>query len=44
MCVGECLMYTHANFQDASIYNKEVTREEAELFDQPSYIVVLQQS
>ena len=36
--VGECPMYTHANF---SIYNKEITREEAELFDQPSYISFL---
>ncbi len=27
-----------ANFQDATIYNKKVvTREEEELFDQPSY-------
>ena len=34
------LMYVHANFQDAkvTIYNKNVTREEVELFDQPSYI------
>ncbi len=30
-------MYTHAKFQDANIYNKKVTRDEAELFDQPSY-------
>ncbi len=29
-------MYVHANFQDAT-YNKN-TREEVELFDQPSYI------
>ncbi len=27
-------MYILANFQDASIYNKKVTREEVELFDQ----------
>ncbi len=26
-----------ANFQYATIYNKKVIREEAELFDQPSY-------
>ena len=31
-------MYVHANFQDATIYNKKVTREEALLFDPPSYI------
>ena len=30
-------MYVHANFQDATIHNKKVTREEVELFDQPSY-------
>ena len=28
-------MHIHANFQDATIYNKKVTMEEAELFDQP---------
>ncbi len=30
-------MYVYANFQDDTIYNKKVTREEVELFDQPSY-------
>ncbi len=30
-------MYIHGNFQDATIYYKKVTREEAERFDQPSY-------
>ena len=36
-------MYVYANFQDAATYTKPghqesyVTREEAELFDQPSY-------
>ena len=35
MCVGECPMYIHANFQDTTLYNKE----EAELFDQPLYFL-----
>ena len=35
-CVDECPMYIHANFQYTTIYNKKVTREEAELSDQPS--------
>ncbi len=29
-------MYVHASFQCGTIYNKKVTREEEELFDQPS--------
>ncbi len=29
-------LYVFEDFQDASIYNKKVTREEVELFDQPS--------
>ncbi len=37
MCVGDCLVYVHANFQDATIYTNKATREEVELFDQPSY-------
>ncbi len=28
-------MYVHAHFQDVTIYNNKVTREEVELFDQP---------
>ena len=35
-----CPMYVHAHFQDATIYNKKVTREEALLFDPPSYVCV----
>ena len=30
-------MYVHTNFQDATIFSNEATREEVELFDQPSY-------
>ena len=30
-------MYAHAKFQDGTIHNKKVTREEEELFDQPWY-------
>ena len=37
LCVGECPMYICANFEDATIYNKKVTREEVDLFDQPLY-------
>ncbi len=34
-------MCVNANFQDAIIQNKKVTREEGEFFDQPSRRVVL---
>ncbi len=30
-------MFAHADFQDTTIYKKTVTKEEVELFDQPSY-------
>ncbi len=30
-------MYVNANFKDATVNNKNVTREEALLFDPPSY-------
>ena len=38
-CVEEWPKYMHVNYQDATVYNKKVTREEKELFDQPSYIL-----
>ena len=31
-------MYSRANFQNAIIYNKKVTRVEVEFLDQPLYI------
>ncbi len=34
--VGERLKFADANFQEATIYTKKGTREEAELFDRPS--------
>ncbi len=33
-------MYVHANFQDATVNNKKVTRKEALLFYPPSYVGV----
>ncbi len=30
--VGECTKYIHANFQDTTIYNQKVTKDEVELF------------
>ena len=35
-CIGvQCIgaQYVHVNFQDATIYNKKVTREEVKFFD-----------
>ncbi len=37
MCVNKCTMFIHFSFQDVSNDYKKVTREEVELFDQPSY-------
>ncbi len=34
-CVGECPMYIHANFQEATIYIKKVTWENEELYEKP---------
>ena len=35
LCVGECAIYDHANFQDATIYKKKVTKEKLELLMPP---------
>ncbi len=36
-CVKVNDQFVHANFENATIHHKKVTREEVELFDQPSY-------
>ncbi len=37
LCIGDGSMYFHANFQDATVYNRKVSREKALLFYSPSY-------